>query len=105
VPSSSSEAWQAWDRPGVAQFRQPHFLHPAGARILESWRPGVWESLARAQAARFSSLDIMPPFITDRGPQDGDERFVTRTGRRPVLEYAAASVAGQRRGLWPGTTG
>jgi len=104
VPSSSSEAWQAWDRPGVAQFRQPHFLHPAGARILESWLPGVWESLARAQAARFSSLDIMPPFITDRGPQDGDERFVTRTGRRPVLEYAVASVAGQRLDIRRGTT-
>ena len=103
VPSSPGEAWQAWDRPGVAQFRQPHYLHPAGARILESRLPGVWESLARVQAARFSSLDTMPPFITDRGPQDGDERFVTRTGRRPVLEYAVASVAGQRLDIRRGT--
>src|SRR6185312_11530328 len=104
VPSSPGEAWQAWDRPRVAEFRQPHFLHPAGARILDSWLAGVWESLARAQAARFSSLDIMPPFITDRGSQDGDERFVTRTGRRPVLEYAVASVAGQRLDIRRGTT-
>ena len=24
VPGSPDEAWQAWDRHGVAQFRQPH---------------------------------------------------------------------------------
>jgi len=103
VPSSPGEAWQAWDRPGVAQFRQPHYLHPAGARILESRLPEVWQALDRAQAARFSPLDIMPPFIADRSPRDGDERFATRTARRPVLEYAVASVARQRLGIRRGT--
>ena len=38
----------------------------------------------------------MPPFITDRSPRDGDERFVTLTGRRPVIEYAVASAAADR---------
>ena len=103
VPSSPGEAWQAWDRPGVAQFRQPHYLHSAGAQILESQLPDVWESLAQAQLARFSSLDIMPPFITDRSSRDGDERFVTLTGRRPVLEYAVASVARKRLDIRRGT--
>ena len=104
VPGSPDDAWQAWDRPGVAQFRQPHYLHPAGARILEAQLPDVWESLAHAQLARFSSLDIMPPFISDRSPRDGDERFVTLTGRRPVLEYAVASVAGKRLDIRRGIT-
>jgi len=103
VPGSPEEAWQAWDRPGVAQLRQPHYLHPAGARILESQLPDVWEALAQAQLARFSPLDIMPPFITDRSPRDGDERFVTRTGRRPVLEWAVASVAEKRLDIRRGT--
>jgi 2-polyprenyl-6-methoxyphenol hydroxylase-like FAD-dependent oxidoreductase len=103
VPGSPDEAWQAWDRPGVAQFRQPHHLHSAGAQILESQLPDVWESLAQAQLARFSSLDIMPPFITDRSSRDGDERFVTLTGRRPVLEYAVASVARKRLDIRRGT--
>ena len=35
----------------------------------------------------------MPPFITDRTPRPGDERFTTITGRRAVMEYAVASVA------------
>jgi 2-polyprenyl-6-methoxyphenol hydroxylase-like FAD-dependent oxidoreductase len=96
VPGSPDEAWQAWERPGVAQFRQPHYLHPAGAQILESQLPDVWESLAGARMARFSLLDTMPPFISDRSPRDGDDRFVTRTGRRPVLEYAVASMARKR---------
>jgi 2-polyprenyl-6-methoxyphenol hydroxylase-like FAD-dependent oxidoreductase len=104
VPGSPDEAWQAWDRPGVAQFRQPHYLHSAAARILETQLPDVSESLANVQAARFSPLDLMPPFITDRSPRDGDERFTTLTGRRPVIEYAVASVARKRLDIRRGTT-
>jgi len=28
LPASPEDAWQAWERRGVAQFRQPHYLHP-----------------------------------------------------------------------------
>jgi 2-polyprenyl-6-methoxyphenol hydroxylase-like FAD-dependent oxidoreductase len=35
----------------------------------------------------------MPPFISDRAPRAGDERFVAVTARRPVIEYAVASIA------------
>ena len=48
-----------------------------------------------APAARFDALTLMPPGITDRAPLEGDERFVTVTGRRPVLEFAVAATAGQ----------
>jgi 2-polyprenyl-6-methoxyphenol hydroxylase-like FAD-dependent oxidoreductase len=27
APGSPDDAWQAWERHGVAQFRQPHYLH------------------------------------------------------------------------------
>jgi len=35
----------------------------------------------------------MPPSVTDRTPREGDERFITITGRRPAIECAFASVA------------
>ena len=96
VPESPNGAWQDWDRPGVAQFRQPHYLHPAGSQLFGALLPSVHRSLAAAQARRFDVLSLMPRFITDRSPRDGDERFITLTGRRPVIEYAVASAAADR---------
>ena len=104
VPGSPDQAWQRWDRRGVAQFRQPHYLHPGGCHILGALLPEVKDAVVRARGARFDVLTVMPPAITDRAPRDGDERFVTVTGRRPVLEFAVAASAEQsldiRRGAW-----
>jgi 2-polyprenyl-6-methoxyphenol hydroxylase-like FAD-dependent oxidoreductase len=93
IPGSPEEAWSAWDRGGVAQFRQPHFLHPSGRRILDEHLPEVAEELRRAGCVTFDFLSLMPPSIADRAPRPGDERFVTITGRRPAMEYAFARAA------------
>ncbi len=103
VPESPDGAWQDWDRPGVAQFRQPHYLHPAGSQLFATLLPSVHKSLAAAQGRRFDVLSLMPPFITDRGPREADEKFVTLTGRRPVIEYAVASAAADRLDIRRGT--
>jgi 2-polyprenyl-6-methoxyphenol hydroxylase-like FAD-dependent oxidoreductase len=103
VPGSPDGAWQSWDRHGVAQFRQPHYLHAAGRQVLDAALPEVTQALRDAGGTTFDMLALMPPFITDRAPRDGDDRFVTVTGRRPVIEYAVAATAGQqadiRRGV------
>jgi 2-polyprenyl-6-methoxyphenol hydroxylase-like FAD-dependent oxidoreductase len=96
VPDSPDRAWRGWDRPGVAQFRQPHYLHPGGCHVLDALLPDVKKGILAARGARFDVLTLMPPAIADRAPRDGDERFVTVTGRRPVLEFAVAASAGQR---------
>jgi 2-polyprenyl-6-methoxyphenol hydroxylase-like FAD-dependent oxidoreductase len=93
VPGSPDEAWHAWNRRGVAQFRQPHYLHAAGRQILDAALPEVTQTLLGAGAMTFDMLTLMPPFIEDRTPREGDERFVTVTGRRPVIEYAVATAA------------
>jgi 2-polyprenyl-6-methoxyphenol hydroxylase-like FAD-dependent oxidoreductase len=92
-PGSPDDAWQAWDRRGVAQFRQPHYFHAAGSHILDSRLPEVKEALLRAHGTSFDMLALMPPFIEDRAPREGDGRFVTVTARRPVIEYAVADIA------------
>ena len=92
VPGSPGDAWQDWDRRGIAQFRQPHFLQAGGSHVLGATLPEVAEALRESDAARFDPMAMLPPFIEDRAPRAGDERFTT-TARRPVIEYAFASSA------------
>jgi 2-polyprenyl-6-methoxyphenol hydroxylase-like FAD-dependent oxidoreductase len=93
LPGYPGDAWQAWQRPGIAQFRQPHMVQAAGSQILAGFLPEVQQALLGAEAASFDLLSNMPPFISDRASRPGDEKFVAVTARRPVLEYAIAGTA------------
>jgi 2-polyprenyl-6-methoxyphenol hydroxylase-like FAD-dependent oxidoreductase len=93
LPASSLEAWQDWSRHGVAQFRAPHLLLPGGRAVLESQLPAVRDALAQAGGLTYDLLNPVPPPIAEMEVEPGDERFVTITGRRPVMEQAFASVA------------
>jgi hypothetical protein len=64
---------------------------PRGPLRFAALLPNAHKSAA--QARRFDVLRLMPPFITDRSSREGDEKFVTLTCRRPVVEYAVASAA------------
>jgi len=104
VPGSCGDAWQDWDRRGIAQFRQPHYLHSRGRHILDSLLPEVTEAMRGADAAAFDPMGLLPPFIEDRAPREGDERFTTITARRPVIEYAFATCAERRLDVRRGVT-
>jgi 2-polyprenyl-6-methoxyphenol hydroxylase-like FAD-dependent oxidoreductase len=93
LPGSPEEAWREWERRGVTQFRLPHYLHPPVGHLLDSHLPDVKEALLRVGCITFDVLETMPSSISDRTPREGDERFITITGRRPPIEYAFASVA------------
>ncbi len=95
IPGSPEEAWRSWDRRGVGQFRQPHYLHSAGRQILDRRLPEVSQALLRSGCVTFDMTTVMPALITDRARREDDERFVTVTGRRAVVEYAVASTAEQ----------
>jgi 2-polyprenyl-6-methoxyphenol hydroxylase-like FAD-dependent oxidoreductase len=99
APESEQAAWESWTRGGVAQFRQAHYLQPPGRAMLERELPDVLDALVAAGGCRFDVLSIMPPTITDREPRPGDERYVTVTARRPVLEHVLARAAESQRGL------
>lgn len=77
VPGSPGSAWQDWDRRGIAQFRQPHYMHAAGCQLLATLLPEVKDALLSAGGTAFDALALLPPFIEDRAPRDGDERFTT----------------------------
>ena len=103
VPPSGLEAWHGWSRHGVAQFRQGHWLHPRGRALLDAQLPAVKNALADAGCLTYDLLSPVPPPIADMASEPGDERFITLTGRRPVIEQAVASVVDKvtdiRRGV------
>ena len=92
-PQSPEAAWETWERKGVAQFRQPHYLHSGGREILDHHLPELKAALAASGCIEFNTLSLLPPSIDDRAARAGDERFATLTGRRTTLEYAAAKAS------------
>jgi 2-polyprenyl-6-methoxyphenol hydroxylase-like FAD-dependent oxidoreductase len=91
VPASPAEAWD-WERPGVAQFRQAHALHPRARQVLEQELPDVLARLEAFGGFRYNYLRSFPnAAIDDR--RAGDERYDAVTARRPVIEAAFAHLA------------
>jgi 2-polyprenyl-6-methoxyphenol hydroxylase-like FAD-dependent oxidoreductase len=94
-PGTSIAGWDSWERPGVAQFKQPHGLHSRFRMISDLELPGLTDGLLRAGCVWVDNLDSLslPPTITDRAPRPGDESMRCVAGRRPVVEWAIAAMA------------
>ena len=80
-PPDPEAARDRRERHGVMRFRQPHFLLPAGLRVLDAELPEVTARLRAAGAASHRAPDLA-----------GGEPAAALTARRPVLEYAMASA-------------
>lgn len=95
VPESPIEAWDSWDRTGVAQFRQPHNLFTRFRMAADQDMPGLTDRLLDNGCVWVDFLESqsLPPTIGDRVPRatDAGMRFVT--GRRPVVESTVAAMA------------
>ena len=59
--SSTGAAWDSWERGGVAQFRQPHYVQALGRHVLDAELPDVRDALAAAGALSFNTLDSRCP--------------------------------------------
>jgi 2-polyprenyl-6-methoxyphenol hydroxylase-like FAD-dependent oxidoreductase len=93
IPDSPQDAWDSWERKGVAQFRQPHNFMPGLRLLIEAELPDVQDALGRAGAGRFDLVHPLPPFLADRSPRPIDEQLWTLTARRPVGEWVFAQAA------------
>jgi 2-polyprenyl-6-methoxyphenol hydroxylase-like FAD-dependent oxidoreductase len=85
-PATIEDAWDRWDRPGVAQFRQPHNLLPRCRIELDANLPELVTAMDKAGGAWFHTLSAWPARLADRSGREGDDRFWTITGRRPFLD-------------------
>jgi 2-polyprenyl-6-methoxyphenol hydroxylase-like FAD-dependent oxidoreductase len=97
-PPPPGDAWDAWDRRGVNQFRMLHYLLPRFRTVAGSELPGLNTALADAGALSWNLLDDLPTELTG-GPQEGDDRFVSLTARRPVVESVVAREAAKTDGV------
>ena len=81
-PALPLEAWEAWQRPGIAQFRQPHTLLSRFRMISDQELPGLTDDLIRAGCVVVDNLDsrFLPPSITDRAPRPGEQERAVPTG-------------------------
>jgi 2-polyprenyl-6-methoxyphenol hydroxylase-like FAD-dependent oxidoreductase len=104
-PPAPAAAWERWQRPGVAQFRQPHNLFPRFRQVCEEELPDLPGRLAAAGCRQVDPLGspadggMLPPSLSDHGPRDGDEAFRYVTGRRPAVESVVAAVAAEQPGV------
>jgi 2-polyprenyl-6-methoxyphenol hydroxylase-like FAD-dependent oxidoreductase len=96
-PDDPADAWDGWDRTGVAQFGQPHNLFSRFRQVVDTDLPGVTDALLEAGCTWVKPIEWLPPWITDTSPRPGDERFPFVTGRRPVMEAAIARMAESER--------
>jgi 2-polyprenyl-6-methoxyphenol hydroxylase-like FAD-dependent oxidoreductase len=74
VPATASEAWEAWDRPGVTQFNQPHGLLPRFRQVCDEELPGLTGRLLEAGCITVDLIHehAFPPGITDKTPRPCD---------------------------------
>ena len=91
VPGSPDEAWEAWERRGVNQFRMIHLFLP---RFRMLARAGAARGRGGARRRRRPALQPRRRRARSRSPagcRPGDEQFEMLTGRRPVVEAAVAA--------------
>ena len=72
-PETPEDAWERWEREGVAQFRQPHFMQARGRQVLDAELPDVARRSRRRARSASRRVDRMPPSIGDRAPRPGDD--------------------------------
>jgi 2-polyprenyl-6-methoxyphenol hydroxylase-like FAD-dependent oxidoreductase len=97
-PPPPSEAWEAWERRGVNQFRLLHFFQSRFRIELERELPQVVKALDAAGALRFSSIGTIPVELTG-GMRPGDSDLDTVTGRRPMVEAVLGAAAASTPGV------
>ncbi len=97
-PATVDEAWARWERRGVNQFRMLHYFLPRFRDVLQRELPDVIDAIDANGALRYNPVFEMPAEFSG-GVRDGDERFESITGRRPVIEAAVARVAAAAPGV------
>ena len=65
-PATPAQAWEAWDRKGVAQFRQPHNLFARFRQVCDDGAAGMTERLYTTGLAWTDPLATLPSGIADR---------------------------------------
>ncbi len=97
-PPEPVEAWERWQRPGLNQFRLPHFFLAGFRSVVDAELPEVSEALRAVGALRLNVIRDAPKKMTG-GWREGDDCYDSLTGRRPVVEAVVAAQAAAAPGV------
>jgi glycine/D-amino acid oxidase-like deaminating enzyme len=93
---SPEEAFTAWERPGVPQFRHSHAFLARLRVVLLAHFPDVLDRLRASGVREFGLDEIAPPGVA-LAPRPDDEDVVLLACRRSTFEWAPAE---RRRTPW-----
>lgn len=99
APATPVEAWESWNRKGIAQFHQPHNLFARFRQVCDEEMPGLTGQLLAAGCVWVDYLNSYLSAFPDPSPRPADDRFRAITGRRPVVESVIAGAAESQPGV------
>jgi 2-polyprenyl-6-methoxyphenol hydroxylase-like FAD-dependent oxidoreductase len=87
LPASPVEAFEHWDRSGAPQVWHSHAFLARLRNGLLARTPDVMEALWAHGAYDLRFLDYLPPTLTDRTPDPGDDELTLFACRRITFEW------------------
>lgn len=92
--AAADTAFDAWARPGIPHFRQPHNFLGLAREVLSSEAPDVLEAMLALGAVENRQWELLPG---ER--RAGDEALVSIFARRPVFELALRTAVEREAGI------
>jgi 2-polyprenyl-6-methoxyphenol hydroxylase-like FAD-dependent oxidoreductase len=86
MPESADAAFE-WQRRGAPQVRHSHAFLARLRNLLRDRAPDVLDALFAAGATEINFTAELPPTLTDRSSQPGDEDLVALACRRTTFEF------------------
>jgi 2-polyprenyl-6-methoxyphenol hydroxylase-like FAD-dependent oxidoreductase len=94
----AEDAFEAWERPGVPQFRHSHAFLGRVRLVLLAHLPDVLDRLRAAGMREIGLAQAAPPGMA-LPPRDDDEDVVLLACRRATFEWALRETVRQRPGV------
>ncbi len=99
-PGEPEEAWGAWGRRSVTQFRQIHVLQAGCRALLQEHLPDVLEALGAVGAVQFKHVASLARLLPGPSEERDFSRYETLTTcRRPLIDFAFCAAARAVQGL------
>lgn len=87
LPSTVDEAWDAWERQGAPQVRQPHVVLGRLCSLLRSQHPQVYDAFLEAGGTESTFAELISPDSADYEPHPDDHQLTSVRIRRITLEW------------------
>jgi len=93
---SPDQAFDAWDRSGVPQFRHAHILLSRLHTVIRDQNPALLQELLEAGLTLSEVDQMLPPTHVERcTPEPGDDDLRHLWGRRATFEYVVRRHVGK----------